>query len=59
VERRLSLFKDGKDALKLEKIKIQKAKQGNLESGDLTQKTMNSQATVPAPCSMHLFTENP
>jgi len=59
VERRLSLFKNGEDALKMEKIRIQKAKQGNLESGDLMQKMTNSQATVLAPRGMHLFTENP
>jgi len=59
VERGLSLFKDGEDAIKMEKIRIQKAKQGDCESGDPTQKTTNSQATMLAPHSMHLFTENP
>jgi hypothetical protein len=57
VERGLSLFKDGEDAVKTEKIRLQKARQANIESGDLTQKGKNRQA--PAPRSMHLFTENP
>lgn len=59
MERGLRLFRDGEDALKMEKIRKQKAKEGNLESGDPTQETTNSQATVATPRSAHLFTENP
>ena len=57
MERGLSLFKDGEDAVKMEKIRLQKVKQANLASGAPTQKAKNRQATAPR--SAHLFTENP
>jgi hypothetical protein len=58
VERGLSLFKTGEDAVQAEKNQIQRLKQASIDSGELAQKHRLRQGPGLTPRFSLLFTEN-